>query len=899
MSNLRTASKYAFIVAAILIFGLMLFSLYYPAKKIFKSPECEVSEPEYFYDADGTLIKIDYGEPCSYGVKSINYEYDNSGNLVRERTIIMKGGSKYFMESTYTYDPVTNELLSYSAPGYIAPEVTKDGQGRIIKEVLEGEITTYDYDELNRTVCVNCREEATGIPETYAYEGESDRITTKQYGTNIITQSFDEGGNLLSKSMNGKTLTYTYDESSSLTGMNNLGYFGSGQESLSYDSCGNMLSTKLVQHTKRLNSSAIISSEGYSDGNNYGIRFAINTGLPLAFVGGYSAKSVKVCLEQQEDVGDESFGNLKFKYPSSGDLIPNGAGSISYSPESGVTCYSFSLENIDIEGEVSFSLEHSNSPVGEITGTNSLLKIGSSSTYLVYAPESAFFLVTYDSREPPIYDENCTLLNDFDYGYEYNSSTGLLMSAIEEATGEITLYSYDSELRISSVKIGENSYINYYYDTGGLYRTIDNIQEASPLYCGDGVCNNGETAKSCEVDCPQGLACSSNYDCPVPAVMPYCSMEGKLCMVSTPVCNNPGTISSSCSESLVCLSCPAGQVCNGSACSNAGGPADTNCPGVTLLVCGPGEKYEAGEINEFGCPETGRCVQDLTPVSCTSNAECLAWPNICAGGYCMMNEILASPEVLPSPQETTYYLSPTDYYTMLTEAELMELLTACENENCGEIPTPWNCTDGIQNGFETGVDCGLSCFKECTPAFCNNNGLCDAGETYEDCIYDDCPFVPECSVSADCPSGETCVDGKCYPVFCSGDEDCPLGQSCQSGICTISAICGQEGESAIGSECCTNLNGFSYNGVLYCYDPLKGVPECRSVGGIEGLYYPGEILLKAMGCLAASNGADTNKDCVVSTDELISYIDRWLAGEASTDSLIEAIDLWITQGNAC
>jgi Cys-rich repeat protein len=48
----------------------------------------------------------------------------------------------------------------------------------------------------------------------------------------------------------------------------------------------------------------------------------------------------------------------------------------------------------------------------------------------------------------------------------------------------------------------------------------------------------------------------------------------------------------------------------------------------------------------------------------------------------------------------------------------------------------------------------------------------------------------ECSVDADCPAGQVCVNGVCVtppppppPVTCSVDADCPAGQVCVGGVC--------------------------------------------------------------------------------------------------------------------
>ncbi|MEL6718532.1 MAG: GEVED domain-containing protein, partial [Bacteroidota bacterium] len=98
------------------------------------------------------------------------------------------------------------------------------------------------------------------------------------------------------------------------------------------------------------------------------------------------------------------------------------------------------------------------------------------------------------------------------------------------------------------------------------------------------------------------------------------------------------------------------------------------------------------------------------------------------------------------------------------------VVTACDGGSGGG-PT---CTDGIQNGDETGVDCGGSCPDACTAC---NDGVQNGDETGVDC-GGSCPNA--------CP---TCTDG-----IQNGDEtgiDC--GGSCPNS-CTVS-YCNSTGTS--------------------------------------------------------------------------------------------------------
>jgi len=150
------------------------------------------------------------------------------------------------------------------------------------------------------------------------------------------------------------------------------------------------------------------------------------------------------------------------------------------------------------------------------------------------------------------------------------------------------------------------------------------------------------------------------------------------------------------------------------------------------------------------------------------------------------------------------------------------------------------CTDGIQNGGETGVDCGgPTCGKcvigtrcrvdaDCQPGstcvmlVCRVNqstcadGIQNGDETGVDCggaICNKCVIGTRCRVDADCQPGSSCAMGTCRmnpptctdgiqngdetnidcggatcPVcgsgkHCRNDADCPLGESCDGILC--------------------------------------------------------------------------------------------------------------------
>ncbi|MEL6862827.1 MAG: discoidin domain-containing protein, partial [Bacteroidota bacterium] len=92
----------------------------------------------------------------------------------------------------------------------------------------------------------------------------------------------------------------------------------------------------------------------------------------------------------------------------------------------------------------------------------------------------------------------------------------------------------------------------------------------------------------------------------------------------------------------------------------------------------------------------------------------------------------------------------------------------CGGPDCAACPT---CSDGIQNGNETGVDCGGPDCPACSGATCSD-GIQNGNETGVDCGGPDCPACPTCSDGIQ-NGNETGVD-------CGGPDCSPCGTGCSS-----------------------------------------------------------------------------------------------------------------------
>src|SRR5262245_25077536 len=111
----------------------------------------------------------------------------------------------------------------------------------------------------------------------------------------------------------------------------------------------------------------------------------------------------------------------------------------------------------------------------------------------------------------------------------------------------------------------------------------------------------------------------------------------------------------------------------------------------------------------------------------------------------------------------------------------------CNAGTCGPAAAP-SCFDGIQNGTETGKDCGGSCLLKCADGLgCNAGSDCQSGL----CTANVC--VPATAT----PPPSTCFDGiqdgdetgkdcggSCVSVLkCVDGLGCAVNSDCQSGIC--------------------------------------------------------------------------------------------------------------------
>jgi len=166
-----------------------------------------------------------------------------------------------------------------------------------------------------------------------------------------------------------------------------------------------------------------------------------------------------------------------------------------------------------------------------------------------------------------------------------------------------------------------------------------------------------------------------------------------------------------------------------------------------------------------------------------------------------------------------------------------------------ESPPGPSCTDHLQNGEESGVDCGGNC-KACTQ--CDNDKQ-DGDETGVDC-GGSCAVCPACNdelqngSESDIDCGGTCAQRCQTSQRCREDADCAslsCNVVCQGPDCHDQVRNGQETSTDCGGNCpgCSNGSACHVNG------------DCES-GRCQG-----EVCVAASCTDGVINDLETDEDC--------------------------------------
>ncbi|MBI2389585.1 MAG: VCBS repeat-containing protein [Deltaproteobacteria bacterium] len=302
--------------------------------------------------------------------------------------------------------------------------------------------------------------------------------------------------------------------------------------------------------------------------------------------------------------------------------------------------------------------------------------------------------------------------------------------------------------------------------------------------CSDGVKNGTETATDCGGGCPGCAdlsACLVNADC----TSRYCSSGS--CAVAT------------CTDGV-----------------SDGKETGIDCGGGTCPACGTGNPCSVGSDCVGGVCTAGTCAAP----SCTDAVKNGSETDIDCGGSC------------------------SSIGRKCAAGKKCSVNGDCVSGACtgGLCAAATSCTDSIQNGTETDVDCGGGCpvclynqkcaigadceFGVCTGGRCAapscTDGVKNGSESDVDCGAGTCALCAtgkRCNFTTNCVSGNTCVGGFCVaPATCADslkngaetDVDCGGGAcgACAAGkTCSVVADC--QSRVCSGSVCqaptCTDV----------------------------------------------------------------------------------------------
>lgn len=176
----------------------------------------------------------------------------------------------------------------------------------------------------------------------------------------------------------------------------------------------------------------------------------------------------------------------------------------------------------------------------------------------------------------------------------------------------------------------------------------------------------------------------------------------------------------------------------------------------------------------------------------------------------------------------------------------------CTSGICAEVPlpTPASCSDQVQNGQETDIDCGGHCAPCAESRRCGTHNDCSTGVCWNGACRN-----PECNDSlkngseSDVDCGGSC--GGCNNGHaCTSPADC-LSRVCAAGVCQDPTCSdrqknGTEGGTDCGGTCATK-----------CDDGVS----CASGGDCKSNTCVANVCAAATCVDGSKNGAETDTDC--------------------------------------
>lgn len=352
------------------------------------------------------------------------------------------------------------------------------------------------------------------------------------------------------------------------------------------------------------------------------------------------------------------------------------------------------------------------------------------------------------------------------------------------------------------------------------------------LTCGNGVADDAETGPDCGgpcAPCDDGAACYTSQDC------------------ESGNCSLGHCLASDCNDGV-----------------QNGSEVDVDCGGNDCYACLSGGRCDVPEDCVTGVCADHLCVEEGCADGLVNGAE----TDVDCGG----------PDCAPCASDRRCS-NPEDCSSGVC------VLISSDVYRCSDA----RCDDGVNNGWETDVDCGgLACpacadgaecqtridcaslvcdrgTHTCSPAACDDAAK-NGSESDVDCggVCAPCSDGADCASDADCVSG-SCLDSQCRAATCSdgrtnGSESdldcggacpgCGLGESCSSELDCRSAAClegacepGFAGRPCAGNEecasgacidgaCARSAAGASCDGAEDCRSGYCSVQHLCGKGGV-------------------------------------------------------------------
>ena len=209
----------------------------------------------------------------------------------------------------------------------------------------------------------------------------------------------------------------------------------------------------------------------------------------------------------------------------------------------------------------------------------------------------------------------------------------------------------------------------------------------------------------------------------------------------------------------------------------------------------------------------------------------------------------------------------------------------CTGGSCVPAPT---CGDGIQNGAETGVDCGGPVCPTCGDITCSVDGDCSSGACIGGtCVEASCS-PPECAVATDCRS-RVCIDLACQEPSCTdgvpngsetdvdcgglcpacvSDRHCLVNADCASGYC-VANVC----QDSSGGGSVVNVGDMNLGNLVWTTATIKRTESDPNPVTLEYIYLRMQTNHDVDTELKATDLAQIAKDALDARDERLGPSD--------------------------